>query len=350
MILGYSVFAIVQTDPHGPVSLPHTRADEVASTLPEPDSYGAPRLSTTREPQASTSHIQGFEDEDMELQAALQASLGGLPADFVLPPPAAPSLGFPPEISEATRPRGGPIPPVPLPPLGGFPSRQQEEEDVDPDDPVAASMARNRAIMERMKREQEMALREQYEEEAAHFGRASSARRGGDDNEDEMLRRVIEESQALANAGPGASTNPVREEDVEDEMETDADRDDEYHPAPSRLDPLPGLQPLPPLAGPDGRVLDDEDAELQAALRASLESVPEGFVIPDTPPRPSAPPVSVPPMAAVPLVRRDTQDSDMGSEADTSTSTEISQAGRVEEENVSVDEMRRRRLARFGGP
>lgn len=340
-IVGYSVFAIVQTDPQSAVSLPHTRADEVASTLPEPTSYSvAPHLSTTHEHQANagSSHTQGFEDEDMELQAALQASLGGLPADFVLPSQAAPLLQFPPpNISESTRPRGGPILPTSLTPTSG----SQQGGNIDPDDPVAASMARNRAIMEQIKREQEMALREQYEEEVARFSSASSTRR---DEEEEILRRVIEESQALENA----RTNPFRDEDAEEEeMETDDDDDDDdYHPAPTRLDPLPAdLQPLLPLAGPDGRVLDDEDAELQAALRASLQSAPEGFVIPDSPPRPSAPPVSVPPVATV---GRDTQDSDVRSEADTSTSTEISQADRGDEENVSVDEMRRRRLARFG--
>ena len=276
----------------------------------------------------------------MELQAALQASLGGLPADFVLPPRAAPLLQFPPEINESTRLQGEPIPPIPLPPASGFP--HQQGRNIDLDDPVAASMARNRMIMEQMKREQEMALREQYEEEAARFGSASaSSARHGDD--EDMLRRAIEESQTFSDA----RTNPSRDRNAEEEeMETDDD-DDDYHPAPALLDPLPtDLQPLPPLAGPDGRVLDDEDAELQAALRASLQSVPEGFVIPDSPPRPSAPPVFAPPVT---MVGRYTQDSDVGSDADTSTSTEVSQAGRGSEENVSVDELRKRRLAKFGG-
>ena len=277
----------------------------------------------------------------MELQAALQASLGGLPADFVLPPRATPLLQFPPEINESARLQGEPIPPIPpipLPPAGGFP--HQQGRNIDLDDPVAASMARNRVIMEQMKREQEMALREQYEEEAARFGSASaSSARHGDD--EDMLRRAIEESRAFSDA----RADPSRDRDAEEEeMETDDDDDDDYHPAPALLPT--DLQRLPPLAGPDGRVLDDEDAELQAALRASLQSVPEGFVIPDSPPRSSAPPVFAPPVATV---GRYTQDSDVGSDADTSTSTEMTQAGRGSEENVSVDEMRKRRLAKFGG-
>ncbi|KAI0038943.1 hypothetical protein FA95DRAFT_1612983 [Auriscalpium vulgare] len=54
---GYSGFSITQTDPSAPLTLTRTNADH----LHQP---------------AST----GLEDEDLELQAALQASLGGEPA------------------------------------------------------------------------------------------------------------------------------------------------------------------------------------------------------------------------------------------------------------------------------
>jgi len=146
-------------------------------------------------------------------------------------------------------------------------------------------------------------------------------------------------------------------------MDVDTD-DDEYQPAVrphapltpgaipasasvSALAPAPALLPMQPLSYPSHRVYDDDDAELQAALKASLENVPEGFTIPDIPPLPAAPV----PASSIPVPsasnRRGAEDDEMASEAGTSTTSTESQS-QPEEQNVSVDEMRRRRLARFG--
>jgi Ataxin-3 len=327
--------------------------------------------------------IEGFEDEDMELQAALQASLmgsGGLAEDFVLPPSTARS------IPSGSGPRTGPgginirtptLPPMASVPPLGFPPPVRSQAQYDPADPVAASMARNRLIMERARREQEMALQEQYEEEAERVANANASpatrtrTRRGEEEEEEMLRQAIRESQLLAGEGTQQAsstviTNPhaplmVDDEDDEDadfvdaEMDVDDD-DEEYHPpfrpaVPPTVLPAPTplsnaeLGPMQPLSYPNHRVYDDDDAELQAALKASLENVPEGFTIPPEP-RPAAPSSSVPVQsAATSLSNRRSIDDELASEADT-TSMEASQP---EEQSVSVDEMRRRRLARFGG-
>jgi len=259
-------------------------------------------------------------------------------------------------------------------PLLGFPRPQQQVDD--PDDPVAASMARNRAIMDRMRREQEMALREQYEEEVARVHgagadvspdadtgngigtrtRGARRRTRADEEEEEMIRRAIEESRA--NSG-SSSSSPVVVDDDEEAAEVDDgmmivsdDEDEEYRPQVTRIPPpVPAPAPgahVPALSYPSHRVYDDDDAELQAALKASLESVPDGFMIPDPSPLPVAPPptsVSTPGISSVSTrssSERGTEDDEVASQASTETS-------QVQESQVSVDEMRRRRLARFGG-
>ncbi|TFY74666.1 hypothetical protein EWM64_g9346, partial [Hericium alpestre] len=75
---GYSVFVVTQIDPNAPLALPRTAADEVASTLSTPTSAAGARPappSTSHKPPQQT----GFEDEDLELQAALQASISDDP-------------------------------------------------------------------------------------------------------------------------------------------------------------------------------------------------------------------------------------------------------------------------------
>jgi len=243
-----------------------------------------------------------------------------------------------------------------------------------------------------------MALQEQYEEEAARVAggdagtsagppaRNTRARVGrGEEEEEEMVRRAIAESQLLAQ-GSTVITNPhapllvdLEEDDDDDDGDADfvdaqmeVDSDEEGYRPPVRPHaplapganpvslPMPvsappsALAPMQPLSYPSHRVYDDDDAELQAALKASLENVPEGFTIPDIPPLPvaSAPipasstssnPVPSPPK------RRGTEDDEVASEAGTSTTSTEASHSQPEEQNVSVDEMRRRRLARFGG-
>lgn len=302
---GYSIFTVTQIDPDAPSQIPHVDADDIASTftLPGPTS-ASPALQGDVE--------TGFENEDMELQAALQASLAGAgehssswarPGSF---PPAQSSL-FASDIrgSRASSSTRGVIP--------GIPPNQDPYGNADVD-PVAASMERGRVLMERMRQEQEFGFRQQYEEEAARFGSRQPpyGRQAGDGNEDEHLRRAIADSLAERRA----------------RGELDDDDDDSED-----SDYVPSLPPrIPYSTRPQDRVYDDDDANFQAALKASLESAPSEFT-----------PLPVEPLRARQAVVEETEN-DEQSEADTSTI-----ASEPPEEAVSVEEMRRRRLARFGG-
>ena len=188
------MFAITQADPNKPLALPRTDADLKASELSEPTSTTpSARLSTTTTTasvnakptptSASQQPIEGFEDEGMDLQAVLQASLMGVDPDPVYPPP--PPLGrsfvpLPPE--SGSRPgsaRGsGADTPTHLP-------RHHSHGVPGEVDKLAESMARNRAIMARMQREQEMAQRELYIEEIARHNALSGANAEGEDDEEE---------------------------------------------------------------------------------------------------------------------------------------------------------------------
>ncbi|KAF8210296.1 Josephin-domain-containing protein [Mycena galopus ATCC 62051] len=237
---GYSVFAVTPADPSD--TLPHTEVDDLASTIPEPQSASRPNL------HSFTSHglvVEGMEDEDYELQAALQASLMGDASPVSLPPLSA---------------------------IADSPALDPAPQDIPSDlDPVAATMERNRLLLARMKAEQEYAQRQLWADEENQVARAR------DSEEEEMIRRAIEESEASARLEGHGTTSDSS--------------------LPPRLE----------------RVYDDDDAELQAALKASLEHVPEGWTLP-------------------------------------SNSVELADAPSppAPEEEVSVDELRRRRLARFG--
>ncbi|KAH7929906.1 Josephin-domain-containing protein [Leucogyrophana mollusca] len=343
---GYSVFVIAPLDSSTPLQLPRTDADEVAPAFPEPSSSSRPS-SSTNPPAPQRPSEPGFEDEDLELQAALQASLmGGTPSAHILPHLLPRSAGSGPEPLQTVR-------------SEGIPPNQDPYGNADVD-PVAASLARNQAIMRRMRDQQEFALREGYEEEVAgRFGAQSSApaqsrtrqgslpqRQGADeDDEDTLFRRAMAESIAERRARG--------EVDEDDDLDLD---DEEYHPAPQTLF---GTGAGRSVVGATHRVYDDDDAELQAALKASLESVPAGFVLPPSPlPQPPRrlvnPTIPLPELAAsltpasvLNTSSKNTLQDDTESEADTSV-TSASDAPPAEE-SVSVDEMRRRRLARFGG-
>ncbi|KAJ7462332.1 Josephin-domain-containing protein [Mycena galericulata] len=283
---GYSVFAVTQADPSSPPALPHTEADDLGNTLPEPHSANRPNL------QSFTSHtaggssgnkqaaaIEGMEDEDYELQAALHASLMGDAANE-----------HPPPVVH----RNVPLPPSGEPSSSSSPFPTVAELPTSDLDPVTATMERNRLLLERMKAEQEYAQRQLWAD-----GEAGGAREH--DTEEEMIRRAIEESEASArlegHAGP----------DLAD-------------PGNSEVSPMPGVEDTVPHSHPrysQDRVYDDDDAELQAALKASLEQLPEGWPDPPDIPIPSEP-------------------------VDHVSADEPSM------EDVSVDELRRRRLARFG--
>ncbi|EIN11689.1 Josephin-domain-containing protein [Punctularia strigosozonata HHB-11173 SS5] len=344
---GYSVFAVTQIDPSAPLALPRTEADDVAATLPEPTSANLTRhafpsrtasSASTSTPQADV--VEGFEDEDLELQRALQASLlGGTADELMMPPPSSV-----PSTATGTR--------TPTQGSSDLASRLREtgpsgmNEDV-----IAASMARNRATFEMMRRQQEAALRDSYDEEIARYEAiASTSRqptRGANtlEEEQEMIRRAIEQSRRTGD-----------DDDGDDDM-----HDPDYVPpeiAGTSAEPIhPALDTT--RRGPESyRNYDDEDEELQAALRASLETLPEGFRVPSPPPR-AAVPAPQPPAMSVPttaeparpgISRSASKESDVESEIssdfDSTTPAESEAAAAVA---VDHDEMRRKRLARFGG-
>ena len=386
---GYSVFAVCPVDPNGD-SLIRTDVDELAGTLPQPTSAGTRHLNTSRvadRPTLGSSNIpgsvEGAEDEDLMLQAALQASMAG--ADHEIPDwlrnqaneahtrqVASGASSRPGQESLAAGSFN-----LPGGSYGEMPGTFDEAEDLDASaDPVAASTARNRAFMENMRRQQEMALRGAIDDDIMHH--AHRARQGpavrparaalpqprqdvapprrrrtaGEDDEEIELQRALAASQAAEEAA-AASNRPNRfaglrgeNEDGDDDEDVVMEDDDEELTMYRRAQQLrQSRQPLAPIApepaAPRTRVYDDDDEELQAALRASLETVPDGFVLP---PSPQAP------------LRRPTAPS---SSAATGARLEIpGPKPTVEEEPVSspppevaltAEELRKKRLARFGG-
>lgn len=345
--IGYSVYAIRRIDPEDSLDIARTHADEVASTLNQPSSAGAAPL--TAEPATGSSsraadpadfgHIEGLEDEDMELQAALQASLG--------------------QHEEITIPTGPPR-------AHAVPRPWEVHSDLpeDEDDPVASSIARSRSAMNQMLRHQEAAMREAREEEVAYgfppnryaplapptrLAPAPPARgTQGEEDEDEQLRQALLASRAEAGA------------DMDDD-----DDDGDYIPPPSRHAPPPvapaaSRAPLADISfAHHTGVYDDDDAELQAALRASLEESPGGAEVPSevqvSRGAERSPPVSAhlgPARKAPTLLRAPVVDSEDDDDEDEEENKKIEvQKPKEEAKPVDVDEMRRRRLERFGaGP
>ncbi|KAJ7901851.1 Josephin-domain-containing protein [Mycena olivaceomarginata] len=289
---GYSVFAVTPADPSSSAALPHTEADDIASTIPEPNSASRPNLHSFTSHGAGGSNqpgfVEGTEDEDYELQAALQASLMGDASPTVPPPVLRHSVPLPSSGSDS-----------PSSSQYATPLESAPQDGVSDLDPVAATMERNRLLLERMKAEQAYAQRQLWADEENQGARA--------DSEEEMIRRAIEESEASARLeGHGTATGsggPV-----------DTDMEDVVRSRPSHF--------------AQERVYDDDDAELQAALKASLEQLPEGWALPEEVPRQE---YTLP---------------------DTVSQSSVEQpdppSPPPQEEEVSVDELRRRRLARFG--
>ena len=398
--IGYSVFAVVQLDPDGALALPRTEGDEVALSLPEPsDTWYRNAPPPPIPPAATRPHVDNlqdfaFEDEDMELQAALQASLMGSGAyeyaqgqasagqsstegHFSVPI----TTRSAPAASTSSRGRHYQVPITTAPepasdedilddfdmPYGrarhGYdvlrPRNEADDEDDPPvvPDPVAASRARAQALMEHARREQEAALRDTYEEEQARVRAGLPSRRNARQEQEEAeLQRAIEESRALheaqqARAGVARGGADDDEMDTDDEMYATPLEEEAPASVTAGLRGEPQEAPAAAAAGfrDEHRVYDDEDAEFQAALRASLETVPAGFRVPSPPPRPQPPPAAVappPPRAPPPQVAaREPEEH----EIETESEAESNILDEPPAEQVSMEEMRRRRLARFGG-
>jgi len=169
-------------------------------------------------------------------------------------------------------------------------------------------------LLQRMKEEQEYAQREVWSgvdltpEEHTALQARREQRQKEEQEEAEAIRRAIEKSKALAHRS-------------QLEVDEDIEIDDESH----DMDAESSHALKNSVQG--NRVYDDDDAELQAALKASLEHMP-----PNPPSqRPKSP--------------SDVEDT--GSIVSDTTSTTEEAASNVTPA-VSLDEIRKRRLARFG--
>ncbi|KAJ1304886.1 hypothetical protein OPQ81_006020 [Rhizoctonia solani] len=362
---GYSVFVVRPLDSSNPEHmLPETEADLIAETLDAGDFEGQVQRITTRRTQPGSSNATtgagssslptGFENEDMELQRALQASIaagygGGSIYEFSDEPAGS--------SSSSSRPSA---PPVRASSLGlgyggdsGPPSRRTPIQILDDpptpqfeDDPVAASAARAKLRLEQMQREQAAALQglgggyETVELDPAAAARRREAQdrvRRAREEEEEQIRRAMEES---------LKTHEQRE----------ADDSPRYSTPPT----------VPGGFGISGnRNYDDEDAELQAALRASLETHAASNAAPaptatssasaPVPRAPATGAIRAPgvPVPSVPVAKHaeDSEEEDEdedeegeGEEAPAPSSPEVEAKAEV----ADPDEIRRRRLARFG--
>ncbi|CAE6530005.1 unnamed protein product [Rhizoctonia solani] len=362
---GYSVFVVRPLDPSNPEhTLPETEADLLAETL-DPGDFGGQvqRISTTRtQPGSSSSNTitatasssapAGFENEDVELQRALQASIaagygGGSIYEFPDEPPASTSRAAAPPVRASSLglgyggDSGPPSRRTPVPAADDPPTPNFE------DDPVAASAARARLRLEQMQREQAAALQglgggydvvELDPAAAARRREAQDRVRRARDEEEEQVRQAMEASLR------------THQQDSDDENL-------------SRYDTPPTV---PGAFGIESRNYDDEDAELQAALRASLESHTAPSAAPAAPsgsavsaPAPRAPafaavrsPSAVvnPPAPSVPVAKpaeddEDEEEEEEEEQAPAPSSPEVQAKAEV----ADPDELRRRRLARFGG-
>lgn len=343
---------VTPTDPSHPLALPQTDADAIATTLPEPtSSAAASRLpGTAPSTGAPMEAIEGFEDEDMELQRALQASLaGGSIDDLFIPAPIN-------TYAQATTSASRPLSPLHIP--GEMPLDESSSPIHDDLDPVAASRERNRRMLERMKAEQQWAHQSLPREED---DAASRRRRQREEEEDEQLRLAIAESEAMAAASGSSSVSASKPKpsNGDDDEDSDADTDIEIEPPSRPAEPNERrVVPLPTTSFSHlERVYDDDDAELQAALKASMEHMPEGYVAPEFS-NPISPPRSRPiPESELPLPPRFAAAA-AAAQAKSQASTPANEEAAEEDvaspsspppAPVSMDEIRRMRLARFGG-
>lgn len=217
-------------------------------------------------------------------------------------------------------------------------------------DPVAASAARAKLRLEQMQREQAAAMMtmggegmgfgagmaEAVDEEGARRRREAQERvRRAREEEEEQVRLAMAES--LRTHGAGAeSAGPADDEDM-----------DEFVTPPTTTQGLPSTaMPGAYSAQPADRHYDDEDAELQAALKASLEQSGAGLTIPDVPAAPVRAPATSAPAPATAASNDEDEDEDSDEEEE---QTPAPTAAEDKAEVADPEEMRRRRLARFGG-
>ena len=220
---------MTQADPSQPLALFRTPADTLFSSVEEPTSSSRRGIETSlaalKEPPAQPHEPpqDNFDDEDYEFQRALQASLmesrSRSSSTSTITSIAYSDLG---EFSSSTA-ANEPLVPT-LPPL----SLSNTAPELDP---VAASMERNRLLLERMRQEQEVAQRELWSdeelspEEQAAIEERRTRRRQQEEEDEIQLQRAIEESEILArqktgNRAPSAGAVADGGTESDDDLQT----------------------------------------------------------------------------------------------------------------------------------
>lgn len=204
-----------------PLALFRTPVDTSFSSVEEPSfssRRGIENSLTALKGTPAHQHESGqeFDDDDYEFQQALQASL------------MEPGSGSP-STSGAPRSGFGEIPSSTSADLFLTPPLAPLSNAVPDLDPVAASMERNRLLLQRMRQQQEMAQRELWStedlspEEQASLEERRAHRRQQEEEEEIQLQRAIAESEVLARQQAGnralsASTVSGRGNESDDEL------------------------------------------------------------------------------------------------------------------------------------
>ncbi|KZT58914.1 Josephin-domain-containing protein [Calocera cornea HHB12733] len=350
---GYTVFAVRPVDPTLPNQVPTCPADEIAADLL--NLYGPTSHAPTAEQMQSLSTgVPVPSEDDPELAAAIAASLQDMGKavnavtaqdPFQEEPTTdvsgyqAPSMD---SLFDITAARHAPVPPEPRPGPSSAPDMDTDISDAQ----LAESVARSTAALQRFRMSSAEELpgttpgTSRKRNAGSDAGAPKRRRTAGENEEEELIRRALAASR-------GEEIAYLEEDDEEDVGDGLDDFDlGSFGPGDSKA-----------AMRPHDRVLDDEDLELQAALRASLEdpsvgalTVPEDIVPVRRDLSGSATPASAPtarvpdPSVAPPTVAVSTEDSmeEVGQEREeTEPETEPAEP--------SLEEVRRRRLARFGG-
>ncbi|KZO95514.1 Josephin-domain-containing protein [Calocera viscosa TUFC12733] len=342
---GYTIFAVRPVDPTMPNQVPICYADEVATELL--NLYGPTSHAPTAEQiQSLSTGVPIPSEDDPELAAAIAASLqdvgksaGAVPIEDTAqgePDTDMSSYQVPnmDTLFGITAARHAPAPPEPQAGPSTAPDMDTDVSDAQ----LAESVTRSTAALQRFRMSSAdelpgMAPAVSRKRNAGSDAGAPKRRRtAGENEEEEMIRRALAASRGEEDA--------YLEEDDEDV----GDGSDAFD-----LGPFDDSKAA---IRPSDRVLDDEDLELQAALRASLEDPSAGaLVVPEhvVPVRRdlsgSATPAAAVATATAAAVA---PPRDVVVEDSTEDEGEEQEEAESEPAELTLEEIRRRRLARFG--
>ncbi|EJU04355.1 Josephin-domain-containing protein [Dacryopinax primogenitus] len=355
---GYTIFAVRPLNPEAPNAIPICPADEIATdllTLYGPTSH-AP---TAQQMESLATGVPIPSEDDVELAAAIAASLQDTGKSDPVVSDRSPAEDRYAEVSgyqaasmdslfDMAAARHAPAPPEPR----AGPSRAPDMDTDVSDAQLAESVSRSTAALQKFR----MSSAEDLPEAAPSSNRKRNAgsehgapkrrRTAGDDDEEETMRRALAASRTEGDAY-------LEGDDVDDAE----DADKTYDLGPFARGAHGQVQPV----RAEDRVLDDEDMELQAALRASLEdpsaagvlTIPEevmpvrtsssGSGTPAVPTPAIATPATPPPPGAITV--QETETEEVPEDEDEEDERVQPQSESAE---PSLEEIRARRLARFG--